>query len=29
MVDVKQVNIAEEKFNICDLVLHALPSWFG
>jgi len=29
MVDVKQVNIDEEKSNICDLVLHALPNWFG
>lgn len=29
MFDIKQVEISEKKSQICDTILHALPSWFG
>lgn len=29
MVEIKQVDIPEKKSQICDIILHALPNWFG
>lgn len=29
MFNIKQVEASEQKAHICDLILHALPNWFG
>lgn len=29
MFNIKQVEVPEQKAHICDLILHALPNWFG
>ena len=29
MFNIKQVETPEQKSDICDLILHNLPSWFG
>lgn len=29
MISIQEISLADEKSHVCDVLLHALPDWFG